>query len=100
MAKPSKPDKSNPDAGNGSSERPKCPQCGKPGKATGAQQFRNVRGIRRLHAHLVDSAGHEWWDRTPAARKLGREEDRRRRDAGIDGLEPTVTPDDNAPVVG
>jgi hypothetical protein len=62
-------------------DAPRCPKCARVGKATGAQQFRKVGGMKRLHAHMTDSAGHEWWDRTPAARKLGREEDARRKAA-------------------
>ena len=63
---------------------PRCPKCGKPGKASGAQQFRKVHGIKRLHAHMTDASGHEWWDRSPEGRRMGREEDKRRRAAGGD----------------
>lgn len=66
----------------GGNNLPRCPKCARAGKATGAQQFRRVGGINRLHAHMIDASGHEWWDRSPAARKMGREEDARRKAAG------------------
>jgi hypothetical protein len=59
---------------------PTCPECGEPAThATGAQQFRKVAGIRRLHAHLLDNRGHEWWDRSAQARDMAREADRQRK---------------------
>ena len=73
----------------------RCPQCGKDGKASGAQQFRKVGGIRRLHAHLTCPKGHEWWDRSPEARALARAEDSRRQAEG--GL---LTENPGTPAVG